>query len=368
MNRAVKPRRVWGSLPGAFLVLLFSLPMGGSEPNLPAGLTYDHRVQEGPISVHVLTLDPRQIQVFAARALGDGVGRESVSSIARRNGALAGFNGGYFAKSERYDGDPTGMLKIGDAWYSTSGSPSSAIGWKADGSRTLIGSVAVKWRVRLGPTTHRFAGINRARGGRERILYSWAFHRSTLTDPGGLEVAIQNGKIVAFSSRGDCPIPVGGFVASFGPAVMADAAGLEQGMDAEVTPVMEAEPPSPPVSEWERMDYIIGGGPILLGPGSRRFGETDFAEKRHPRTAVGILPDGKWTVLAVDGRQPTVSLGMSLAELSATLESFGCTAGINLDGGGSTALYLNGKIVNSPSDFGTERLVSDAILVRARHP
>ncbi len=367
MTRAKIPRQGRRALPGVLLGLFLFSPAATPEATLPSGLSYDHRVQEGPLSVHLLTLDPRQVEVFAARALADGVGRESVSSIARRNGALAGFNGGYFAKSERYDGDPTGMLKIRDAWYSTSGAPSAALGWTSDGSLTLIGSIAVKWEARLGPTTHRFAGINRARGRRERILYNWAFHRSTLTDPGGLEVAIQDGKIVALSMDGDCPIPANGFVASFGSAVMSEAAGLKKDMEASVTPVMTSSSPSPPVSEWEKVDYIIGGGPILLGPGAReRLGETDFAEQRHPRTAVGLLPDGTWAVLAVDGRQPTLSVGMTLAELAAALRSLGCTAGINLDGGGSTALYLNGKIVNSPSDFGAERPVSDAILVRPK--
>lgn len=363
------PKRLAGPLSGRWLTLLpLLLLAAGGSPSIP-GLSYEHRVvEEGPLSLHILTVDPRRVEVFAGRALNDGVGRETVSSIARRKGALAGVNGGYFSKSERYDGDPQGILKIGKAWYSSSSSPSSVIGWKQDGSRTLIGKITVNWQVRFGDAVYSFAGINRARGRRERVLYSWDFHRSSLTDPGGLEVAIQDGKIVSMTRGGDCAIPVDGFVASFGSSVVKEANNLKEGMTATPFPTIAAVAPTP-ASDWDQMDYIVGGGPILLGPGvADSFGDTDFAGRRHPRTAVGVRADGTWVVLVVDGRQPTLSLGMSLAEVAETLRSLGCVAGLNLDGGGSTALYWDGKIVNSPSDFGSERMISDAILMRSKQP
>lgn len=365
MNRfRMDPRLLIGAL-----LLVFAIPPPLAGTSLAPGVTYEHRVVDGPVSVHILVVDPKLAEVFPVRALNDGVGRETVSSMARRKGALAAVNGGYFANGERYDGDPTGNLKIDASWYSTSSSPSAAIAWKKDGSRTLIGKIGVDWRVRLGETTFRFTGLNRARGRREKILYSWDFHRSTLTDPGGLELAIRDGRVISITRDGDCAIPPGGFVASFGPAAAQEALDLKVGARAVPAPTVGSISPSPPASEWEEMDYIVGGGPILLGPGTEAgFGESGFAEKRHPRTAVGVRPDGTWVLLVVDGRQPTVSLGMSLAELAGMLESLGCEAGLNLDGGGSTALFLSGKIANSPSDFGTERMISDAILVRAKQP
>lgn len=65
----------------------------------------------------------------------------------------------------------------------------------------------------------------------------------------------------------------------------------------------------------------------------------------------------------VDGRQPVMSVGMSLPELAGLLLEFGVLDAINLDGGGSTAMVVNGKLVNNPSDPTGERPVSDAILI-----
>ena len=91
-----------------------------------------------------------------------------------------------------------------------------------------------------------------------------------------------------------------------------------------------------------------------------------FAEMRHPRTAVAKLKDGKFLMITVDGRQPGVSVGMSLQELAEYLLSLDAIDAMNLDGGGSTTMFLDGKVVNSPSDKEGERKVSDAIVVTLR--
>jgi exopolysaccharide biosynthesis protein len=71
-------------------------------------------------------------------------------------------------------------------------------------------------------------------------------------------------------------------------------------------------------------------------------------------------------MMTVDGRQPGVSVGMSLQELAEYLFSLGATDAMNLDGGGSTTMFLNGRVINTPSDKDGERKVSDAILVTPR--
>ncbi|HLX70300.1 MAG TPA: phosphodiester glycosidase family protein [Verrucomicrobiae bacterium] len=106
---------------------------------------------------------------------------------------------------------------------------------------------------------------------------------------------------------------------------------------------------------------IVRGGRAILFPGSK------FAEARHPRTAVGIDASGtQLTLLVVDGRQPELSIGMTLAELSEEMIRAGCATAINLDGGGSTTLvYRDAKskklaVLNSPSDS-KERAVADVL-------
>ncbi|MCY3004967.1 MAG: phosphodiester glycosidase family protein [Planctomycetota bacterium] len=79
-------------------------------------------------------------------------------------------------------------------------------------------------------------------------------------------------------------------------------------------------------------------------------------EVRHPRTAVGISADGmKFVWLVVDGRQKGYSEGVSEEELARLLLESGCTLGINLDGGGSSSMWIRNErselvVANRPSD------------------
>jgi len=117
------------------------------------------------------------------------------------------------------------------------------------------------------------------------------------------------------------------------------------------------------------MDFIVGGMPALFLDRRLAFESNEekmppgFAADKHPRTAVGLRPNGTWVFVVVDGRQPTLSVGMSLRELSTLLLSLDCVDALNLDGGGSSTLYYQGSIANSPSDTTKERSVSDAIVI-----
>ena len=88
-----------------------------------------------------------------------------------------------------------------------------------------------------------------------------------------------------------------------------------------------------------------------------------FATDRHPRTAIAKLASSELLLVTVDGRQPGVSMGMSLYMLTDLLRELGAVEAMNLDGGGSTTMVVHNKIVNKPSDQTGERPVSDAILV-----
>jgi hypothetical protein len=116
----------------------------------------------------------------------------------------------------------------------------------------------------------------------------------------------------------------------------------------------------------------VAGVPRLIKNGNiditweQEKASKSFVETRHPRTAVAKLKDGKFMMITVDGRQPGVSVGMNLYELSDYLLSLGATDAMNLDGGGSTTMFLDGKVVNTTSDKDGERKVSDVILVSLR--
>jgi exopolysaccharide biosynthesis protein len=115
-------------------------------------------------------------------------------------------------------------------------------------------------------------------------------------------------------------------------------------------------------------DDAIVSGPLLMDDGSEiMLDSTAFNKNRHPRSLVGITGNGHVLFIAVDGRQPGYADGMSLFELRALAESLGCTEILNLDGGGSTALYVKGEgsngIVNRPSGK-VERPVPSIVFVK----
>ncbi len=85
----------------------------------------------------------------------------------------------------------------------------------------------------------------------------------------------------------------------------------------------------------------------------------------NPRTAIGILSDNHYVFVVSDGRT-SESEGLSLYELAEFMESLGCITAYNLDGGGSSTMYFNGKVVNNPTTNGnkiSERSISDIVYV-----
>jgi hypothetical protein len=335
------------------------------------GLHYENRKTAGPESIHILEVNPRLLRIEAVRALDDGVGRETVQSIAQRKAAIAAVNAGFFRIGGRYDGEPEGILKIRESWFSDPGEARGAIGWNGGGEIARIGRLTMRWVLQSRGKTFPVDGINRPRGSAEAILYDWAFHRSTLTDPGGIEFAIARNKISGSSGRGNAAIPQDGFVYSLGPKSPVSGADLKIKAPVKITwAITDTSAPAPGFKpDWREMEYIVGGMPALflkqhdLLEHNEEKMRAGFDTERHPRTAVGVRADGIWVFVVVDGRQPELSVGMNLKELSGLLSSLGCIDALNLDGGGSSTLYFDGKVVNSPSDATKDRPVSDAIVI-----
>jgi exopolysaccharide biosynthesis protein len=110
---------------------------------------------------------------------------------------------------------------------------------------------------------------------------------------------------------------------------------------------------------------LLLGGRIPEPVAGESYAE-EFRNRRHPRTAAGLRGDGTLLLVTVDGRQPELSVGMTIDELASLMRELGADTALNLDGGGSTTMVVAGKLVNSPSDAGGERPVSDALLVFPR--
>ena len=121
---------------------------------------------------------------------------------------------------------------------------------------------------------------------------------------------------------------------------------------------------------WPAVD-AVAGGPVLLQDGRERIAteeEVFFGSAIpdvHPRTAACVAPEDELVLLVVDGRQRE-SRGVDLVELATLLRDLGCVEAINLDGGGSSALVINGALVNRPVGGVEEREVMSALALLER--
>jgi len=331
----------------------------------------------GPWVINLLRVDPARVDLRIAHALDEGVGLETTSSIAARAGAIAAVNAGFFRTTGTYRGEPTGVLAIDGKVMSEPLDGRAAFGLIARPASTEIifghlkfsGFIEFRRGIR-----HAIDGVNRPRGADELIVYTPEFHRTTLTTPDGLEIIVRRNRIIGIREGGSSVISANGLVISVaGRARDWARANLRNGSHVRIE--MKLIPAESEMEAWKHASFIVGGGPQLIK--DARIAITTeaegiaarFASDRHPRTAIAKLKDGRILIATVDGRQRGVSVGMTLTELANLLLEFGAVDGINLDGGGSTTMVINGKLVNAPSDQTGERPVSDALLIveRALH-
>lgn len=127
------------------------------------------------------------------------------------------------------------------------------------------------------------------------------------------------------------------------------------------------------ISAQQLMDngviQMLSFGPALVENGVVTVQESDPDDLetiagRNPRTAIGMIEPLHYVFVVVDGRNRE-SAGYTFYELANVMLDYGCIEAYNLDGGGSSTLYFNGKVINTPTDGITvgEREVSDIVYI-----
>ena len=126
------------------------------------------------------------------------------------------------------------------------------------------------------------------------------------------------------------------------------------------------------LEKW-KMQTAVGGGPVLLQNGEvnisnneeMKFGGKNGLTEKHPRTCMGYTKDGKLIIMVIQGRFPNKADGASLVQEAQLLKNVGCWEALNLDGGGSSCLLINGKQTITPSDKqGEQRPVPCVFLIK----
>lgn len=121
-------------------------------------------------------------------------------------------------------------------------------------------------------------------------------------------------------------------------------------------------------------DNVMGSGPLLVYNGNAQAVNmtSDHNTTSHPRTAIGVTKDKRVLFVTVDGRFPGLAVGMSSELMARYMETLGVDTALNLDGGGSTTMWIKDKgVVNHTSQGGTsswdnpvERSVGSIIYVK----
>lgn len=328
----------------------------------------------GPWFINVLRIDLNRARLKIVHALDEGLGLETVSSISTRYRATAATNGGYFRTTGTYRGESTGLLLLNGKLMSEPNNDRAGIGLIRTGSNTevVFGHLKFAGEIRVNRTKHTVQGLNRPLSADELIVFTPEFHRSTMTNPDGIEAVVRRNRVISISDqKGSSEIPTDGFVISaVGKARQWVTANLRKGSKVAFSwSLRPFEPNLVNEEKWRRAYSIVGGGPQLIKAGKVEIIDKQekmsptFRTDRHPRTAIGRLASGRLVLITVDGRQAGVSAGMSLDMLAELLLELGAVEAINLDGGGSTTMVVRNKLLNRPSDQTGERPVSDAILV-----
>lgn len=122
----------------------------------------------------------------------------------------------------------------------------------------------------------------------------------------------------------------------------------------------------------EYPEVLVTGPLLITGKERVQLPSTSLIINKHPRTAIGKRGNHKIMLVTLDGRTEQAT-GMTLAELTDLMISFNCKDAVNLDGGGSSTMWIKGMpfngVVNMPCDnkkfdHSGERAVSDIIIIK----
>lgn len=376
----------------ACIALLPSAQAAQITKQLAPGVTLMQEITTGPVPLVVtaVTVDTTDPAVTTRAAIGRDVvctdeptrGREKISTLAARKGALVAINADFFPFGEVPTGDPLNVCII-DGELVSEPSGNRAVMGVLSSNAVFFDTPKLDAELKLATgAPRRIDGINRVRDTNQVVLYTPTFGPSTQNKYKATDIIctcpdlpVKAGhpiKMTVTEIKQDAintPIPSNGVVISGGgPAAHFLSANAKPGDAVSATFDLK----SASCYDWTQVTQAVGGGPWLLKDG-KQFIDLEaegmgasFSTTKHPRTAVGTTADGKLMMVTVDGRQ-SISAGISLPDLSALMKRLGCVNAINLDGGGSTTMAIRGMVANSISGS-DERMVANGFLVFSTEP
>lgn len=312
-----------------------------------------------PVRINIIEADLKiadNIELTPVLSTSDKLqSRRTITTIAKSKNAIAAVNGTYF---KFQSGVPLGTLMINEKVYTGPVYDRVALGIFDNGFD--VARVQLNSYVKGSGVKVKVDNINQPRMLSTHVLvYTPEWGKTSPYAPKyGMSLRVADGKIIKASAN-PLDIPQNGYVIS-GPKKLLQPLLKDKDVDLNIKTI----------PEWKNVKHIISGGPYLVKNGEVFVDMT--AQKlgaiggRNPRTAVGYTSDNNLILLTADGREGS-SIGMTLMELARFMQSLGCIGAINLDGGGSTVMYVNGSVVNKPQMRGGIPL-SNALVLSVKEP
>lgn len=390
------------------LLMLFTFQIYASDSIVKPGLFYNHYVQDQHV-IHVLTIDPKYFSVELVKAHNQVIGRETVEAIGLRTGAVAAINSGFFEIGNSEDGRPSLTLMIHGQLFGLRKQLQSLL--ILDQGNLQITQGTAKISLEVDKTLIIPNQINFFSNSKDISLYNDVWAPTSLTPYTNREVLIDNNFIVTeVSNHGDNLIPIKGLVLSFPAARVLPV--IKQGDHVKLHLEFIDKDNSP--IKLSKTASIVSGIPLLVQDGKsvNKWPIGQGITEAHARTALGVRSDGTIIIVVAEHlyKQSIKSLtlgqistilrkekniarekltisevvkilekkfsdkevrGLTIQELADYMTALGCVVAINLDGGGSSTLFMEGKILNNPTGDKEEALgekvlrpVSDAIIIK----
>jgi hypothetical protein len=361
----------------AFASNLFSAEEKPSYRQIEPGVEYmNQRMTNGPESIYVIKISRKQKDLKLVTTLGKGTVYglasliEQTESIPQKTGrAVAGINGDFFLLAKKpYQGDPRSLQIVDGELVSA---PSGEVCFWLDGKKPKMEKVVSKMKVTWPDGTETPIGLNEDRDENKTVLLTPRLGESTRTT-NGVELVLEragwnwlplrvgksyNARVREIAGTNTILSP-DILVLSLGPKTQHP--DLKKGMRLKISTAT--------VPDLSKVETAIGGAPMLVHKGKTLFraagtNSTVRVQQRNPRTAFG-WDDSSFYFVVVDGRRKEVSMGMDFSELAEEMASLGCKEAMNFDGGGSSTIWSNGKVLNQPSDNRNRSVANALICVR----
>lgn len=333
------------------------------EDNNEFPVKYIHKTEEingYKQEINMLEIDLRsgKVEVLPVLSHNKIYGFENLSEIVLRSNAYAAVNAGFFYEY----GQPAGMVvNNGEIIAKSTGVyPVFLI----NNGKAGLEEIKTKMFLKHQKGTLSISNINTSGKTGQTVLYTPAYGTTNRAKTGNITVTIEDNTIRKIASyKGEVDIPYNGMLLTFYGSVEYSINNLPFSIGDSVEfyyePGLESD-----AQAYECGSWIVKNGQIVIGEKDAWVG---VMTNRDPRTVIGIKEEGSVILMTVDGRQPGYSAGLTGKELGQLLLKYGINDAAMLDGGASTEMIVEGKIVNRPSFKGRERPLGGGIIVKIKN-